>query len=362
MIDRWDTGALDTLADSLGKRTTAMSEVETGLRVAGPLPGWFGEGANAGRELHRLTADSLLDEAAVLDAARQLAVEPSAAQAANIDSDAKRIFTAIREGIITAGDATTIDQAGETGAKHEALREETLKQLDLDGRKDDTVSTISWLGYEPPSGDGSRPPFYEFTEAGQQDRAKDGADDLNEFYRTLDVASTKDDPHIVAFGHSYGSVTQGLALQDGPHTVDDAVFYGSPGFAAEDEPELGLRQGHGFVMEGSDDDIRFVKSRGVVDFNGPNPTETRLVQLATGEYVAPDGTRHDASRSHAEYGRDGSNGELRTRATTLRSYSLGYRSWLCRGDPIGPIGADYEYLKELRYVFAPVWSPCEDSL
>jgi hypothetical protein len=60
MIDHWEIGVLETMADSLGERTTAVSELEVGLRLAGQLPGWFGKGGDAGRGLYRLTAGNLL--------------------------------------------------------------------------------------------------------------------------------------------------------------------------------------------------------------------------------------------------------------------------------------------------------------
>lgn len=78
-IDAWDTGALDTMADSLGKRVATVSEVDEALRAASRLPGWYREGADSARQLYTLTADDLRDEAAVPGAARQLAVETSAA-------------------------------------------------------------------------------------------------------------------------------------------------------------------------------------------------------------------------------------------------------------------------------------------
>ncbi len=123
-----------------------------------------------------------------------------------------------------------------------ALRDETLDELQRAGRGHERVATVSWLDFEPPDSDGSRPSGWSWLEVAQQDRASDGAPELANFYRAIDATSNKADPHIVALGHSYRSLTQGLALQTpGGHPVDDAVFYGSPGFEANDEPELGAR-------------------------------------------------------------------------------------------------------------------------
>ncbi|MEE4024370.1 alpha/beta hydrolase [Gordonia sp. PKS22-38] len=543
-IDRWNTAALDTMADTLGSRVTTVGEVEGALRTAAQLPGWFSEGGDSARSLYTVTADDLRDEAAVLGAAQRLATETSAAvkhlqarlaalrsdaaaesmtinpdgsvvaapkdgteeeqaareskrltleasakaliaQAADVDADAQRVFTQIQAGEISARGAATMEEATRAGAdqggltpleppadapprevtaywealtpeqqqqvltdhpdwlgnvdgipmpvrhtanvslldreqkrledrrdrlrrqiddhwfdgtftnedaelehvekkiadveklrqiidadpwspdnlggkmlvlmdmqsgeqgkaaiaignpddadhisvttpgvdttihgsfdsmmgESENMRDEVLDELQREGRGGQTVSTISWLGFEPPVSDGSRPPGWYLGEAAQQDRASDGADDLADFYRGLAATSTKDDPHIVALGHSYGSVTQGLALQEpGGHPVDDAVFYGSPGFEANDEPELGLEQDHGYVMQGDDDWIRHTQSKGPIGTNGPAPNETDLVQLDVDARTTPDGVDREGAYEHPDYPRNGANGELR---------------------------------------------------
>ncbi|MET4166269.1 MULTISPECIES: alpha/beta hydrolase [Gordonia] len=536
-IDAWDTGALDTMADSLGKRVTTVSEVDEALRTVSRLPGWYGEGADSARQLYTLTADDLRDEAAVLGAARQLAVETSSAvnhlkgrlaglraqaagarmtihndgsvtaaptpehdddeareglrksletaakalitQASDIDGDAAKVFDAIRDGTISAHGAASVDEAIKAGAdqggltaleppkdktphevkaywdalspeqqqellhdrpellgnvdgipsavRHEAnmaqlgpvlkqledrrdqlkkqiklwglfsnedaeleqvekkiddvmklqelighgewdsvsnpdgrmllvldmfsgeqgkaaialgnpddadhvsvttpgldtnirnsfgsmldesaaLRRQTIEGLEDAGRGHEKVSTISWLDFEPPDNDSSRFPGIPYLEVAQQDRASDGASDLANFYRAIDATSTKDDPHIVALGHSYGSLTQGLALQDpGGHPVDEAVFYGSPGFEANDEPELGLKDGHGYVMMGTSDFIEHVGGGP----NGPAPVETKLEHLDVNSRTTADGVEREGAYIHSDYPRNGQNGELR---------------------------------------------------
>jgi Alpha/beta hydrolase len=50
-----------------------------------------------------------------------------------------------------------------------------------------------------------------------------------------------------------GSLTSSLALQQlnaqGLHPVNDAVFYGSPGLELDNPSQLGLANGHAFVMK-----------------------------------------------------------------------------------------------------------------
>ena len=56
------------------------------------------------------------------------------------------------------------------------------------------------------------------------------------------------------FGHSYGSLVSGIALQDGASSlVDNAVLYGSPGFGASSTAQLGMNDHNFFVMTTPDD-------------------------------------------------------------------------------------------------------------
>ncbi|RZL82528.1 MAG: hypothetical protein EOP32_11260, partial [Rhodococcus sp. (in: high G+C Gram-positive bacteria)] len=229
--------------------------------------------------------------------------------------------TADRISVTTPGIDTTVASLGGMTEEAKALKSETERQLDIAGRTDETVSTIAWLGYQPPTttGPGNYDvPFLDqnlgrgwLVDSWQSDRATAGAPKLASFYDGLDVASQKPDPHITALGHSYGSYTQGLALQDPRpgQPVDDAVFYGSPGFHANDESDLGLAPGHGFVMRAYDDPIAVVDGFGRL---GPDPVQTDLEQLSVREATTPDGVRREDADGHSEYPRPSGTGELRT--------------------------------------------------
>ncbi|SHP80915.1 Alpha/beta hydrolase of uncharacterised function (DUF1023) [Mycobacteroides abscessus subsp. bolletii] len=138
---------------------------------------------------------------------------------------------------------------------------------------------------------------------------------------------------MTAVGHSYGSLTTGLALQEpGNHGITDAIFYGSPGIEATTPGELGVQSGHVFTMETPDDPIQWVYDgpkyghatpllpaifwgsdvMGLGDF-GPNPaTNPNFTHLDTTAFITPDGRHLDAASGHSDYPRLGSNGELRT--------------------------------------------------
>lgn len=223
--------------------------------------------------------------------------------------------TADHISVTTPGLNTNID-ASFSGMVDEAktLRSEAGVQLDAAGR-DETVASIAWLGYEPPQTTGPSNVVSDYArglvDVAQTDRANAGAAKLAGFYDGLDVASTRPDPHITALGHSYGSLTTGLALQDpGPgQPVDDAVFYGSPGINADDESDLGLGEGHGYVMEADED--RIVTEIGKTHRFGPDPSTADFEQLSVDAGTSPDGVTRDGVHSHSQYSQDGDNEELR---------------------------------------------------
>ncbi|WP_280235023.1 alpha/beta hydrolase [Nocardia cyriacigeorgica] len=205
--------------------------------------------------------------------------------------------------VTVPGVSTTMPSLGGMADEAVAVQREADKQLSLSGRPDERVATIAWLGYEPPPDIG--------LDAARTGRAEAGAPKLASFFEGLDASSNKPDPHITALGHSYGSYTTALALQElGPNNpVDDAVFYGSPGINADDESDLNLGQGRGFVMRAPDDPISLADHYGVF---GPDPVTTKLEQISVAEATTSDGVRREDSNGHSEYPRPSGNGELRT--------------------------------------------------
>lgn len=237
--------------------------------------------------------------------------------------------TADHISVTTPGLNTTIDGSlGSMVDETTELRAEAKDQLIRAGRGHETVAGIAWLGYEPPQAtsgpsnlvsDGLR----GYGDVVQTDRANAGAPRLASFYDGLDVASTQPDPHLTALGHSYGSLTTGLALQDpGPgQPVDDAVFYGSPGINADDESDLGLPDGHAYVME-ADGDI-LIPEAGKGHLFGPDPSTSDFEQLATDAGTSPDGVAREGVGSHSEYPQLGDNKELRMSGYNMASIVAG---------------------------------------
>ncbi|KZM69660.1 alpha/beta hydrolase [Nocardia terpenica] len=188
------------------------------------------------------------------------------------------------------------------------------------------------------------PPQKDINDIGNvamQGRAEEGAGALAKFYDGLDVASTRNQPHITALGHSYGSVTTSLALQqDHGKSVQDVVFYGSPGLgervpvpinpwiadspiggindAVQSPADLGMQLGHVYEMTDASDPIanlnRFGRSPDAV------PWITHLDTHA----VTVDGVQYTQGTGHAEYPRvDPSTGALHRSGYNLAAIVAG---------------------------------------
>lgn len=227
-------------------------------------------------------------------------------------------------------------------------RNEALQQLDAAGRSNEAVATIAWIGYDPPQVPGTdnlAASLQGGWEVSRDDVAKAGAADLSRFYDGI-AAAHHGPLDLTAIGHSYGSLTTGLALQEaGDHGVDKALFYGSPGIEATTPQQLGLQPGHVYTMETPDDPIQMVydgppiahtvapflpppfnqlaqSGLTVADLTGagefgPNPaTSPNFTHLETGAVNVPDGRTLQAASGHSDY--------PRWDATTNQPYTTGY--------------------------------------
>ena len=166
---------------------------------------------------------------------------------------------------VTAPGLNTTVAGSMVGMTTEAtnLRQEALRQLaNTPGHENDTVATIAWIGYDAPQVPGWNeltPSAQDRWEVSHDDVAAAGAHNLANFYGGLQAAHDGGPAHLTAVGHSYGSLTTGLALQEPvDHGVSDAIFYGSPGIEAVTPNQLQLQPGHVYTMETPDDPIQGV--------------------------------------------------------------------------------------------------------
>ncbi|MEU0493936.1 alpha/beta hydrolase [Mycobacterium sp. NPDC006124] len=229
------------------------------------------------------------------------------------------------------------------------LQRESLRQLSLSPDHSlESVATVAWLGYDAP-----RVPGWNDVGGSAEglwgvshdDMAKAGAHDLARFYDGLQASHEGAPAQVTAIGHSYGSLTTGLALQEpGSHGVTDAIFYGSPGIEATTAGQLHVADGHVFTMETPDDPIQYVYDSklllhglgalpgpwgpllgtvvGGMDATGagafgPNPaTNPNFTHLETGATSVPDGRGGTlalgSASGHSDYPRFGDDGVPRT--------------------------------------------------
>jgi hypothetical protein len=265
--------------------------------------------------------------------------------------------TADHVSVTTPGLNTTVHGAID-GMADEAMhvRKEALSQLDLAGRGNERAAAIAWIGYDPPQVPGTDDVGASLAggwEVSHDDMAKAGAQDLARFYDGIN-AIHQGPLDLTAIGHSYGSLTTGLALQEpGNHGVDNALFYGSPGIEATTPQQLGLQPGHVFTMETPDDPIQNVydvppwahtaaaalpgplgslaestlltlDASGAGHF-GPNPaTNPNFTHLATGTATVPDGRSLQAASGHSDYPRwDSGNNQLYTTGYNIAAVIAG---------------------------------------
>jgi hypothetical protein len=169
----------------------------------------------------------------------------------------------------------------------------------------DAVASIAWLGYDAPG---------NLKDVTQDWLAHRGAGPLNSFYKGLAATTNVPDQHITAFGHSYGSLTTSLALQQGA-PVSDVVLYGSPGFEITDASQLGVGPGHAYYEIGVNDHVaELIPDLGA--FGSAPQDVPGMTALSANTGIAPgpvlgDGLLHERAWGHSEYSSDGSNNQLR---------------------------------------------------
>lgn len=101
----------------------------------------------------------------------------------------------------------------------------------------ESVSTITWFGYEAPQS--------VATDATQKDYAYDGSPKLLQFMDGLETAQGgPDNSHTTIIGHSYGSTVVGDASNKGDLAADDIVAVGSPGMLTGRAEDLDVGKDH----------------------------------------------------------------------------------------------------------------------
>lgn len=156
--------------------------------------------------------------------------------------------TADHVAVFTPGVDSTVDgnMAGYDNDMRE-LREKAQHDLERAGRGNESVAVVTWLNYEPPKMNQG-----EGLAALQDGKAYEGAARLAPFLEGIN-ASRPDDPHLTSLGHSYGSLTTGIALRDHATGVDEMAVFGSPGLEVDNASQLHVPQGHVYNLRAEGD-------------------------------------------------------------------------------------------------------------
>jgi alpha/beta hydrolase family protein len=180
--------------------------------------------------------------------------------------------------------------------------QDQLKRLDRGG----SVVTIAFMGYDPPPNPINTISPRDLWRTIGDGRARAGAAILSPYLQQLH--DNNPTAHISLFGYSYGSLTASLALQQlnahGLHPVNDAVFYGSPGLELANPDQLGLANGHAYVMRAvSHDAIPELAPLARLHGWGADPYLGMMGELSSQAGVSPDGIERPGVMGHADYPR-----------------------------------------------------------
>ena len=136
----------------------------------------------------------------------------------------------------------------------------------------ETVAGVTWLGYDAPHAE-------KVFSSGE---AKEGGKHMADFYDGLQETH-HGDPHLMAAGHSYGSLATGYALRQST-APDDFSIMGSPGPSSVDASEFHMLPDHTFAAANNWDPIAASGYYGGNPTTNPNSDFTALDTDANGPY------------------------------------------------------------------------------
>lgn len=199
--------------------------------------------------------------------------------------------TADHVAVFTPGFTTTVAGSLESYDQDMESLRRAARQQSVQNGDGGTVAAVSWLGYEAPQWSEWYKPGSDFVTS--QDSANTGGAALADFCRGID-ASRDTDPNLTALGHSYGSTTTGVALQEDTG-VDSAVVFGSPGLATDDVDDLRVPAGRVYALE--------AKWDGVADLGrfGTDPSRLDGLEHLSTDESQVDGRVLDPSSGHSAY-------------------------------------------------------------
>lgn len=243
-------------------------------------------------------------------------------QLLTLDTSGRRVKAAIVVGNVDTAEHVAVFTPGFTSTVNGSLQGYDSAMYQLDKRAQDLasrygdgrqVATVTWIGYEAPQ-------LGELTDPSHSvvfdNVAKEGAANLDGFLNGIgashDVANRP--LHLTALGHSYGSLTTGIALQH-QTPVHDAVVFGSPGMDIHKMHDLKVPDGHVYSEWARGD---FVPDLDIADHFGVSPYSlSGIDHLNTGDATSVDGQSLAAVEGHSDYLNDNSTSQYNMAAITV---------------------------------------------
>lgn len=183
------------------------------------------------------------------------------------------VFTPGMDSTVNKSLATDKGGAGDhVNSTENIMKESGLKWSTEDNKKSETVAGVTWLGYDAPHAD-------KVLSSGE---AEEGGKHLADFYDGLQETH-HGDPHLMAAGHSYGSLATGYALRQST-APDDFSIMGSPGPSSVDASDFHMLPDHTFAAANNWDPVAASGYYGGNPTTDPNSDFTALDTDANGPY------------------------------------------------------------------------------
>jgi len=206
--------------------------------------------------------DQVRNKVASIDGIEALLASPGERQLLLLDMGHERAQAAIANGNVETADNVAVFVPGMTSNVTDTLKDydKEMSQIQQRAQMESwrahpaqaaTTATVTWIGYQTP--EWGLDLLNPNRSVASDTTAKSGAAQLVPFLRGIGAARDQD-AHLTLLGHSYGSTTAGLALQQ-ETGVDDVVFFGSPGLGTNHVQDLKLAPGHAYYIEARQDPV-----------------------------------------------------------------------------------------------------------
>ncbi|MGW4395467.1 alpha/beta hydrolase [Amycolatopsis nivea] len=227
-------------------------------------------------------------------------------QLLTLDTSGLRVKAAVAVGNVDTAKHVAVFTPGFTSTVDGSLKGYDESMRDMQARSDrmshdygdhGKVATVTWIGYDAPQiGEVADPS----QSVAADNAAKAGAQKLDGFLNGIGASHDQGGQplHLTALGHSYGSLTTGIALQH--HTpVQDAVVFGSPGMDIHSASDLQVPTGHVYSEMGDQD---FVPDADIAHHFGTSPYDIPDIhRLSTDAATGIDGKPLVSVHGHSEY-------------------------------------------------------------